>query len=80
MNWNHFFNLYAHKEIYMPSGNQNPNLLIKTKSFWLFAYVYPQASLWIQTKINKYANFLKSIARLHKKFTCPMETKTPIYS
>ena len=45
------FNLYAHKGIYMPNGNQNPNLIIKTKSFWL-AYVYSQASLWIHTKIH----------------------------
>ena len=53
MNLNHIFkNLYTHKGIYIPNGNQNPNLIVKTKSFWLFAYVYSQASLWIHTKIH----------------------------
>ena len=37
----------------------------KQRNFTICIYVYSQASLWIQTKINKYAKFVNYIASLH---------------
>ena len=42
-----------------------PQFTHKKQTTSLCAYVYSQASLWIQTKINKYAKFVNYIASFH---------------
>ena len=56
MKSNHkFFNLHALKEIYMSNGNKNPNLLIKTKSISICAYLI----MSIPMNPNQYSQICK---------------------